>query len=146
MLLLPGASVLLAGLENWTRGVNSPLSGVSSSCLLSLTLCGCLSELSPLRRIGSWHGGQRGDAMKVPAGRLQLGWGGAAFPALAHVSHETCRLACWLEPCPQGRCIQLQRVPLLPCSFTTQACPTLPAGAEFQAWGLGGPRWREPAG
>lgn len=44
------------------------------SCLLSLTLCGCRSELSPLRR----------GAVEVPAGCLQPGWVGAAFPALAH--------------------------------------------------------------
>lgn len=36
MLLFPGALVLPAGLENWTRGVNSPLSGVSASLLFAL--------------------------------------------------------------------------------------------------------------
>lgn len=32
MLLLPGALVLLAGLENWTKGLNSSLNASPACC------------------------------------------------------------------------------------------------------------------
>lgn len=67
-----------------------------------------------------------------------------------HMSHQTCRLPCWLERCRWGDAfsssMSFPACPFLTGSFTTQTWLTCPAGAEFQAWGLGGPRWREPKG
>jgi len=111
VLLLPGASVLPAGLDKWTRGVDSPQSVVSVSLLLAVLDPAWVPEWG----VGSVPGRQlawravRGcceGAGRSPA--AGLGW--SSFPS-TRVSHQARGLAHRLELWLWGRGIQLQRVP-----------------------------------
>lgn len=69
MLHLLGVSVLMAGLEKADLDCEGEFPiwwSLCCSCLLFFTLDGCPSESSPLYKVCSQHGGQRGDALKVP--------------------------------------------------------------------------------